>query len=112
MIDLSVSDSGDVGKLVLSGSVGIQHAAQLKESLLEGISAAKQVVLNVSDLERADLAVIQLIFAAQRSLADKGKTLDIDGKISEAWHSAVKDSGYVGCLNTKDNNGLWTGEGK
>ncbi|MBF0603293.1 MAG: STAS domain-containing protein [Nitrospirae bacterium] len=112
MIDLSVSDSGDVGKLVLSGSVGIQHAAQLKESLLEGISAAKQFVLNVSSLERADLAVIQLIFAAHRSLVDQGKTLNIDGKIPDAWHSAVKDSGYVGCLNTKDNNGLWTGEGK
>lgn len=112
MIDLSVTDSGETSKLVLSGSVGIQHAAQLKETLLEGISAAKQFILNVSDLERADLATIQLVFAAHRGLANGGKNLNVEGKISDAWHSAVKDSGFVGCLNTNDNNGLWTGEGK
>ncbi|HIJ82862.1 MAG: anti-sigma-factor antagonist [Magnetococcales bacterium] len=111
MIDFSVNDSGDTGTLVLSGGVTIQHAVQLKETLLEGISVAKRLVVNLSDLEKADLTAVQLLCAAHRSLNDKGKSLDIEGNIADAWHSAVKDSGYTGCINTNDRSGLWTGEG-
>ncbi|MBF0110918.1 MAG: STAS domain-containing protein [Magnetococcales bacterium] len=112
MIDLSVNDTGDTGTLILSGSITIQHASQLKEALLEGISAAKRLLINLGDVERADLATIQLIYAAHRSLIDKGKALEVDGPIPDAWHAAVRESGYAGCFNTNDNSGLWTGEGK
>lgn len=111
MIDLSVNDSGDTGTLILSGSLTIQHAAQLKETLLEGISSVRRLLINLSDLERADLATIQLLFAAHRTLKEKNKVLDIEGNLPEAWRSAVKDSGYSGCMGENDNSGLWTGEG-
>lgn len=111
MIDLSVDKSGDSGTLTLSGSITIQHAAQLKESLLEGVSAAKRLVIDLSEMDRADLSAIQLLCAAHRSLNDKGKPLTVAGTIPEAWHNAVKESGYTGCMNTDDTTGLWTGEG-
>ncbi|MBF0147017.1 MAG: STAS domain-containing protein [Magnetococcales bacterium] len=111
MIDLSVDNSGETCTLILSGSITIQHATQLKEALLEGISAAKRLMVNLSDLERTDLAVIQLIYAAHRSLMEKGKTLEVEGAIPEAWYATIKEAGYSGCINTNDNCGLWTGEG-
>ncbi|MBF0140705.1 MAG: STAS domain-containing protein [Magnetococcales bacterium] len=112
MIDLSVDDAGDAGTLTLSGGITIQHAAQLKDTLLEGISAAKGLVIDLSEVDRVDLSAIQLLFAAHRGLNDKGKSLTVAGTIPEAWHNAVKESGYSGSMNADDTTGLWTGEGK
>lgn len=111
MIDFSINESGNTGTLTLAGSVTIQHASQLKETLLEGLGAVENFVLDLREVERVDLATIQLLCAAHRRLKKNGKIMVLEGGVPGSFGEIVRESGFVKCAGKGDNSGLWTGDG-
>ena len=111
MFELTVDENGSAGNLDLSGDLTIQYAQALKEAFVDAASKVSSLAIKVSDVGRVDLAGMQVLCAAHRSMVQDGKSLTIDGKISESLQTAVKDAGFSGCIDkNNDNSGLWSGE--
>ncbi|MBF0357518.1 MAG: STAS domain-containing protein [Magnetococcales bacterium] len=108
MIDLSTDESNSTTTLILTGDVMIQSASQLRETLLEGISEATTLVINLEQVERIDLSTVQILCATHRALIKAGKSLLIEGAIPESVQETVADAGYGGCMGDTDSTGLWT----
>ncbi|MEO5331097.1 MAG: STAS domain-containing protein [Magnetococcus sp. YQC-5] len=108
MIDFHVDNSG-IGTLVLSGSLTIQQALSLQEILLQAVGEGNQLAINVEQVETLDLTALQLLCAAHRSLIKNGKKVTREGAIPEIVHRIVRESGFLGCLDTGDDIGLWMG---
>ncbi len=67
-----------VSVFALGSSLSIREAAQLRVGLLAAIEAGP-VVLDASQVERADSAGCQLLVSLARSLAIRGETLTYSG---------------------------------
>ncbi|MBF0454717.1 MAG: STAS domain-containing protein [Magnetococcales bacterium] len=110
MIDFSIDESSSTGTLTLSGDLSIQFAATLKETLLDGISNADSMVINMEQVDRIDLSTVQLLCAAHRALKKANKKLVIAGGISKAVKETIAEAGFIGCMGDGDSSGLWTEE--
>ncbi|MBF0155065.1 MAG: STAS domain-containing protein [Magnetococcales bacterium] len=108
MYTLTVEDSG-TGTLTLTGDLTIQHAQELKESLLEATLQSMHLNLNFKDVERVDLAGLQLLCAAHRSLLGRKKTLAVVSQVPDSLKEAVKAAGFDRCIDQDDPSGLWRG---
>ena len=73
MIDFSLDDSGTTGTLLLSGSLTIQQALPLKETLLRAVGEVNQLAINLEHVEGMDLTALQLLCAAHRDFGQKWK---------------------------------------
>ena len=109
MIDFSMDDSGTNGTLLLSGSLTIQQALPLKETLLRAVGEVNQLAVNLEHVEGMDLTALQLLCAAHRDLVKRGKKVTREGTIPEIVHRIVRESGFSGCVGGDDDIGLWTG---
>ncbi|MDD4951637.1 MAG: STAS domain-containing protein [Desulfovibrionaceae bacterium] len=68
-------DEGDKGVLVLAGSFGVEQAAALKEALLELASGHRETAVDLSGVQEADLTLLQLLCATQKTLSQTGRSL-------------------------------------
>ncbi|MBF0624196.1 MAG: STAS domain-containing protein [Magnetococcales bacterium] len=108
MYDLVIDDTG-TGKLTLKGDLTIQHVQELKQSFQDVASQAKELHLKFTDVERADLAGLQILCTAHRSLVKGGIPVIIAGKVPAALREASDAAGFKGCVSDDDQSGLWTG---
>lgn len=92
MIDRSAQQP--TATLKLSGELTIQHAAALKESLLEALSTADRCFLDVSQVRQFDLSGLQLLYAAHLSSNEQNKSFMLLGDYPESLKSAVLDVGF------------------
>jgi len=77
----------------LEGQITVTSALQLKELLVEWLSAGKDLDLDLEHAEEVDVTIMQLLWAAAREAARTG------GKIvahpSSAATLAARDSGFA-----------------
>jgi ABC-type transporter Mla MlaB component len=89
------------GRLAVEGGLTIDRVGLVREGLLQGFAQADQLVLDLSRAGEVDVAGLQLLHAAHRYAADKGKVLLLrDGdRFRELAHSvgfARGASGHIG----------------
>ncbi|MBF0426185.1 MAG: STAS domain-containing protein [Magnetococcales bacterium] len=108
MYTLNVEDSG-TGTLTLTGDLTIQHAQELKESLLEAALQSMHLNLNFKDVDRVDLAGLQLLCAAHRALLERKKGLTVVSQVPDVLKEAIKTAGFENCIDQDDPSGLWRG---
>jgi len=80
----------------LSGAGNIRNIAQYHAVLSEGLSAGTDVILDLDDMEEADLAFIQLVIAAQRTAEGCGLSLTLSGPAPEPILQTLERGGFVG----------------
>jgi anti-anti-sigma regulatory factor len=64
-------------KVTLSGTQTIREAAETVETLRSAVAKNDDVSLDCSGITDADLTFIQMVMAARKSVAAKGKTLSL-----------------------------------
>ncbi|MEO5364842.1 MAG: STAS domain-containing protein [Magnetococcus sp. WYHC-3] len=106
MFDFSIDDSG---LLTLSGDLTIQHAAEVKEALLQSLEHAHNITLALAKVGRVDLAGLQLLCAFHRRLHAEGRILSVSGNIPDTLASRIALTGFENCLPGETNSTLWTG---
>ena len=67
------------GRLALEGELTVASAGAVRESLLQALAAADQVVVDVTAVAEADIAGLQLFCSACRQAAADGKALLLAG---------------------------------
>ncbi len=80
----------------VAGVGSIRNIAKYHGVLCEALSAGADVALDIGDIEDADLAFIQLIFAARRSADARGLSLTLSGPAPEPILQTLERGGFIG----------------
>lgn len=80
----------------LAGAGGIRNIAHYHDALSEGLSAGTDVGLDLSGMEEADVAFIQLVIAARRSAQARGLTLTLSTPAPEPILQTLERGGFIG----------------
>jgi anti-anti-sigma regulatory factor len=98
--------------LRLSGSLTVQNAGELRKALLEALSTAEIVELELGDHLEIDIAGLQLLCSAHRSFLAKRRKLLLKRR-PESFQQTLAAAGlerHHGCSRYPHDGCLWAGE--
>ena len=107
---LKVSDGSC--ELLLEGALTIEQAAQLHDVLLQSVTDADSLTINLEKVTGADLSCLQLLCSTCKSCGIENKQLTLIGKNSDVFMQLVHDAGYSRtnkCPLNQDVPCLWIG---
>jgi len=82
--------------LQLSGAMHLRSIADPHAALVQAFAAESDVILDLSDVEEADLSFVQLIISAQRTAAEKGLSLTLSAPAPEPVIQILERGGFIG----------------
>lgn len=109
-MEFNLEHAGERLKLAVEGGLTIEHAAKLKEVLVDSLGRKKSLVVNVEGLSDIDLSCIQLFCSANRTFEMNKKELSLEGHNTEIIADAVLEAGYdrdTGCPESPCVKCLW-----
>ncbi len=86
--------SDDHGRLKVSGEATIAAAAEAREHLLAAIERLPSLEVDLSGVEAADLAFVQVICAAHRECVVRGREIRLSSTPPDCVRQAMEQSGY------------------
>jgi anti-anti-sigma regulatory factor len=110
MTDFNIENRGDAKVLHVSGELVIQHAHRLASKLVESLSDADRVEIDLSSVTNVDISCLQLFCAAHKTSMQLNKLLEFDGTCPDVFKQVVKNAGYLrhaGCVLDVDDTCLW-----
>ena len=96
----------------LRGNLTVEHAHELKQSILDALQGNERIVIELEGVTDVDLSFLQLLCAAHKTSMRLGKELTLFGDRSETFKLAVSDAGFpriLGCHEDPDRGCLWIG---
>lgn len=89
-MNISKTDIDRDPEIRLSGSAELRDAPDLRTALLECLDSHRATALDVSELERGDVALLQLICSARRAFTEAGVPLKLRGwaNLRDTWRHA------------------------
>ena len=93
-MELTRLDQGGKPVYALTGKCTVEHAATLRQALLEAVAGTSVLTLDVSGVEEADITFLQLLLAAAVTLEQNGGGLRRSGPVSPAAMAAARVSGF------------------
>lgn len=109
-MDAMKEESKQSYTLRLEGNLGIQSASELKKVLLEALSGANHLILNLEKVTGADVSGLQLLCALHRIAMSEGKGLAVIGGAAPSFRQVVRDAGFEreqGCSLDHNQSCLW-----
>ena len=88
-----VIEDGGTAQIAVTGSATIEHASKLYSQLSRGFSEGSAVRLNIDLLEGADLSLLQLVIAAEKTAAELKKSFVVVGKPAECYVKMLDGAG-------------------
>ncbi len=86
---MTLNEDGITGILKISGTLDIDSAAALRESLLGCFLRQAQVTADLSEVEGCDTAAFQVLVATQRMAVSLGKTFRVTAASSRLLDTAA-----------------------
>jgi len=87
-----VLEGNGIGKVLrLAGRLGIENASELKGALVEAFQSGQGLDLDVSAVESADLACVQVLCAAHRSFTNAKRHIALGSSIPDGLGRSLKD---------------------
>ena len=99
----------------LTGDIGIQHAAQMRTTLLDAFGRGCAVRIDVAGVTDVQVPAFQLLCSAHRTSLQKAIAIALLPGGSEAFLQAVAVAGLpqaVGCPGGSGTTCLWTREAR
>ncbi|QAZ67319.1 STAS domain-containing protein [Solidesulfovibrio carbinolicus] len=94
-MELTRLEQGGKPVYAVTGKCTVEHAAALRQALLEAVSANTVLSLDVSGVEEADITFLQLLLATALTLEQNGGSLRRHGPVSPAALAAARVSGFA-----------------
>jgi anti-anti-sigma regulatory factor len=98
--------------LRLSGSLTVQYAGELRQALMEALSTAGTVSIELSDDLEIDIAGLQMLCSAHRTSLASGRKLFLKRTVPALFRQGVEAAGLLrqkGCSLNPQEDCLWTG---
>ncbi|MDA8414044.1 MAG: STAS domain-containing protein [Desulfobacteraceae bacterium] len=117
MSDFSVTTSTpketpSVKEIGISGPMTIQHAGEIRTVLLEALTEAEEVRMEMAQVTEIDVVGLQLLCSAHRTSAGLNKRFTLGGCNETSVTEAMRMSGFarhVGCVQDINHTCLWLG---
>ena len=93
-------------KLKIEGAVTILHSEKIKSALIEAVRTTDSLDLCISDATDIDIAGLQLICSAHRTLKNLNGKFIVSPGIPEELKETIRAAGYhrnKGCFVSSDN---------
>ncbi|MBF0558345.1 MAG: STAS domain-containing protein [Nitrospirae bacterium] len=112
MLNFNIKQTGDVGLLTLEGDLTVDHAEELKLALLNMMGIADNVVINIENIDAADLTCLQLFCSAHRTFTALKKNMHLLDKQPAVFRRVFEEAGlprHTGCSLDTQKSCLWKG---
>ncbi len=86
-----LEENGIGNVLRLAGRLGIENANELKRVLVEALEGSRGLELDVSAVESADLACMQVLCAAHRSFVNGKRHMALGSSIPDGMCRSLRD---------------------
>ena len=99
-------------QLIVSGDLTIEHAAEMRQTLLDAFDKGSPVIVDLSAVEAIDVSGLQLFCAAHRTSLGHEKRLVVKGALQPAVQRSAECAGYfrhVGCSQDVTKTCVWVG---
>ncbi len=77
----------------LTGALTIENASDIKKRLLAGIKKQGELIIRGDDIEKVDLTVVQLLFAARQSAMRMGKPVAFNLSVDNDTKQLLDNAG-------------------
>ena len=104
-----VKESG-TKDVLLSGSLSLGSAAEIRNQLLIALDEADTVNIMLQDVEDIDLSLIQILCSAHRSAHARGKSFIMPESLPDMFTQVIEDAGFkghIGCSNSGAEGCVW-----
>jgi len=82
--------------LQISGAMHLRAIADPHAALVQAFAAGADVILDLSEVEEADLSFVQLIISAQRTATERGLSLTLSAPAPEPVLQILERGGFIG----------------
>ncbi|MFU2207064.1 STAS domain-containing protein [Solidesulfovibrio sp. C21] len=93
-MELTRTEDGNNLVLGIAGKCTVEHAAALRQALLQAVGEGRPLALDISGVEDADISFLQLLLATALTLDRDGRTFARRGPVAEAAKLAARVSGF------------------
>ena len=101
MIDIATEHTQGQEAVTISGSLTVEHAAEIKSALQDALKKkSRSVVLTLGPVTKADLTFFQVICSAHKTATTAGKSFSVEKFQQEPLVRAHRDMGFtrrIGC---------------
>jgi anti-anti-sigma regulatory factor len=87
--------NGDKGVMVLSGELGIEDAANLKQAFSEALEKHSELSVDLTGVESCHISVLQILIAVHAGMKARGAELGQEGEIPEPVVETSKEAGLL-----------------
>jgi ABC-type transporter Mla MlaB component len=81
--------------LCWSGVATVEQVSILRQELLEALLQSQSVSIDLGEVTRLDLALLQLLCAAQRVAVPQGKQVQLQGMTHPPLAAAIENYGFL-----------------
>jgi ABC-type transporter Mla MlaB component len=96
--------------LTMSGSLTIEHAAQVKDTIIKTLKNSASLELELGGITEIDLAGLQLLCATHRSMLSSHKNIRLITQLPTSIRKMAQQVGFLratGCALDDNNDCLW-----
>ncbi|RQD78713.1 STAS domain-containing protein [Desulfonatronospira sp. MSAO_Bac3] len=90
----SIQQEKDVQTLKLTGDCSVQNATEVLQLFSQALETAQSLALDLSEVEKSDISLMQIICAAHQSFAAREKGIKLAGLPSEPVMETWKSGGF------------------
>lgn len=95
MVLHSCTNENQEVQLTLQGCLTVNDAATLHNRLVEAVQQSQAITLDLSSVEKIDLACLQLLYATRKSSQNSSKSFYLAGIDNSAISCALQMNGFV-----------------
>jgi len=96
-MEVEIARSGEVVRLRLGGRLTVASAGACRDAFLEAAGGSRRLEVEFGEVATADLAVLQLLCAAHRSMSAAGGTVALLGAVPGALAELAERAGAARC---------------
>jgi anti-anti-sigma factor len=91
-------------ELQLDGVLDIRRASELKERLHQAIEQSEAVEIDLCQVEKIDLCILQLFCSAHRTASDSNRSLRLIGPLLGPVRNVVAETGLNNLIDCPSND--------
>lgn len=93
-MEFSVTTTGEQTELVLNGDLQIMHANEMRDVLLQQLTAVQNLAINLTDITNIDVCGFQLLYATRLSAKKMSKNVVFNTENAAVLREIAAENGF------------------
>lgn len=103
------ASGGGLGRFPLEGNLSLRDASRVCDRLREAAQSYDPVEIDIGSLTGLDISIVQLLLAARKSAARRGRNFTLSGTLTEQVREFLAGVGLIEHQDADD--AFWLGGG-